>query len=107
MSDLTYALAEEIGDPDLFVGRKQEMALVSTDERFPDFPTLTRSNRNVLKIRALRLQATSRRHCLIVGCVDSPRRFIHLVGKGIHIGRLQLAYRAVLKDPPHDFMLTS
>ncbi len=26
MSDLTYALAEEIGDPDLFVGRKQELA---------------------------------------------------------------------------------
>ncbi len=26
MWDLTYALAEEIGDPDLFVGRKQEMA---------------------------------------------------------------------------------
>ena len=26
MSDLTYALAEEIGDPDLFVGRKSEMA---------------------------------------------------------------------------------
>jgi hypothetical protein len=26
MSDLTYALAEEIGDPDLFVGRKVEMA---------------------------------------------------------------------------------
>ncbi len=26
MWDLTYALAEEIGDPDLFVGRKEEMA---------------------------------------------------------------------------------
>ncbi len=26
MWDLTYALAEEIGDPDLFVGRKQELA---------------------------------------------------------------------------------
>ncbi len=26
MLDLTYALAEEIGDPDLFVGREQEMA---------------------------------------------------------------------------------
>jgi len=26
MWDLTYALAEEIGDPDLFVGRKKEMA---------------------------------------------------------------------------------
>ncbi len=26
MWDLTYALAEEIGDPDLFVGRKSEMA---------------------------------------------------------------------------------
>ncbi len=26
MWDLTYALAEEIGDPDLFVGREQEMA---------------------------------------------------------------------------------
>ncbi len=26
MLDLTYALAEEIGDPDLFVGRKQELA---------------------------------------------------------------------------------
>ncbi len=26
MWDLDYALAEEIGDPDLFVGRKQEMA---------------------------------------------------------------------------------
>ncbi len=26
MWDLTYALAEEIGDPDLFVGREKEMA---------------------------------------------------------------------------------
>ncbi len=26
MWDLTYALAEEIGDPDLFVGRKSELA---------------------------------------------------------------------------------
>jgi len=26
MWDLTYALAEEIGDPELFVGRKQELA---------------------------------------------------------------------------------
>ncbi|MCP4204852.1 MAG: hypothetical protein GY769_23335 [bacterium] len=26
MVDLTYALAEEIGDPELFVGRRSEMA---------------------------------------------------------------------------------
>ncbi len=30
MWDLTYALAEEIGDPDLFVGRKEEMARLMT-----------------------------------------------------------------------------
>lgn len=26
MRDLTYALTEDIGDPDLFVGRQEEMA---------------------------------------------------------------------------------